>query len=184
MCTLNKNDGFEKPSLLVMFTALINAQQICETLAKIALNNINMKKLFILPFIFLSVVLVGQETKSEYVPFMKDGYEYQTNGIDTIFIVDPMPEFPGGDLGFMKFIRNNIKYPKSAKKDKIEGKVYVQFVINRQGETEQVIVVRGVREDLDKEAMRVIRKSPKWKPGEQHGKPVKVAYTIPINFEL
>ena len=95
-----------------------------------------------------------------------------------------MPEFPGGDLELRKYIAQNIQYPEIAKENGIQGKVFVQFVVNQKGEVEQVKVVRGVDPSLDKEAVRVIQSLPKWKPGSQRGKPVKVSFTVPINFQL
>lgn len=100
------------------------------------------------------------------------------------FIVEDMPEFPGGDLALRKHIAENIHYPEIAKENGIQGRVFVQFVVNKKGEVEQIKVVRGVDPSLDKEAVRVIQNLPKWKPGQQRGKPVKVSFTVPINFQL
>jgi len=100
------------------------------------------------------------------------------------FIVENMPEFPGGDLELRKYIAANVIYPEIAKENGIQGKVYVQFVVNQRGEVEQVKIARGVDPALDKEAVRIIQSLPKWKPGSQRGKPVKVSYTVPINFQL
>ncbi len=103
---------------------------------------------------------------------------------EVFFIVENMPEFPGGDLELRKHIAQNIQYPEIAKENGIQGRVFVQFVVNQKGEVEQVKVVRGVDPSLDKEAIRVINSLPKWKPGSQRGKPVKVSFTVPINFQL
>jgi protein TonB len=99
-------------------------------------------------------------------------------------IVEKMPEFPGGDLELRKYIAQNIKYPNIARENDIQGKVYVRFVVTETGSVENVQIARGVDPLLDKEAIRVVESLPKWKPGEQGGKKVKVWYTVPINFQL
>ncbi|RXQ96513.1 energy transducer TonB [Ancylomarina salipaludis] len=99
-------------------------------------------------------------------------------------IVEDMPEFPGGDLELQKWIARSIKYPVIAQENGITGRVYVGFVVNKLGAIENVKIMRGVDPSLDKEAVRVIKNMPKWKPGKQRGKAVKVSYTVPINFQL
>jgi len=99
-------------------------------------------------------------------------------------IVEDMPEFPGGDLELQKWINRSVKYPVIAQENGITGRVYVGFVVNKVGQVENVKIMRGVDPSLDKEALRVINKMPKWKPGKQRGKAVKVSYTVPINFQL
>jgi len=94
------------------------------------------------------------------------------------------PEFPNGNEGLGKYLSENIKYPKKALKNGITGKVFVQFVIDKTGKVTNVVAVRGVEKSLDKEAVRVIKSMPKWKPGMKDGQPVKVKYTIPINFKF
>jgi len=110
--------------------------------------------------------------------------EEEEEDAPVFFIVEDMPEFPGGDLALRKHIAENIHYPEIAKENGIQGRVFVQFVVNKKGEVEQIKVVRGVDPSLDKEAVRVIQNLPKWKPGQQRGKPVKVSFTVPINFQL
>jgi len=101
------------------------------------------------------------------------------------FIVEEMPDFHGkGIEGFREWVAQNLTYPESAAKDSIAGKVYIQFVVNYDGHVDRVKVARGVNPDLDQEAVRVIKSSPKWTPGKQRGKAVNVAYTIPIIFLL
>jgi|TARA_B110000238_G_scaffold200657_1_gene251664 protein TonB len=99
-------------------------------------------------------------------------------------VVENMPEFPGGDLGLMKFIQKNVKYPAIAKEYNITGKVYVSFIVDKQGRVTNVKIVRGVDKNLDGEALRVVSALPNYKPGKQRGKPVRVMFTIPINFTL
>ena len=100
------------------------------------------------------------------------------------FIVEEMPEFPGGPSAITAFINANVKYPVIAMENGVQGKVYISFVVNAKGKVENVKVVRGVDPSLDKEAMRVISALPDWKPGKQRNKPVKVSYTLPVNFVL
>ena len=99
-------------------------------------------------------------------------------------VVENMPEFPGGDLGLMKYIQKNVKYPAIAKEYNITGKVYVSFIVDKKGSVTNVKIVRGVDKNLDTEAMRVVKSLPKYKPGKQRGKSVRVMFTIPINFTL
>jgi TonB family protein len=100
------------------------------------------------------------------------------------FIVEEMPEFPGGEMELRKHIANNIEYPEVAKKNGIKGKVYVTFVVGKDGLVKDAKIARGVDPSLDGEALRVVNNLPKWKPGKQRGEAVNVSYTIPINFAL
>ena len=99
-------------------------------------------------------------------------------------VVENMPEFPGGDLGLMKYIQKHVKYPAIAKEYNITGKVYVSFIVDKSGKVTNVKIVRGVDKNLDAEAVRVVKSLPKYKPGKQRGKAVRVMFTIPINFVL
>ena len=100
-------------------------------------------------------------------------------------VVETMPEFPGGTQAMMTFIGENIKYPLVALENGIQGRVICQFVVEKDGMVTDIQVVRSSGNDsLDQEAIRVINNMPKWKPGKQRGKPVRVKYTIPINFRL
>ena len=99
-------------------------------------------------------------------------------------VVEEMPEFPGGMGECMKFLAKNIKYPTIAQENGVQGRVIVQFVVNRDGSIVDPVVMRGVDPHLDKEALRVIGMMPKWKPGKQRGKEVRVKYTVPVMFRL
>jgi protein TonB len=99
-------------------------------------------------------------------------------------IVENMPEFPGGQKKLFEYLGKNIKFPPAAKANGISGKVYVNFTVNKDGKISNVKVLRGVHDLLDKEAIRVVKAMPKWKPGKQRGKAVKVSYNLPINFIL
>ena len=104
---------------------------------------------------------------------------------EVFFIVEDMPSFQGkGQEGFREWIAQNLRYPEIAAENGISGKVYVQFAVNSRGEVVDAVVVRGVDPALDREAVRVVTSSPKWEPGKQRGKPVKVQFTFPINFVL
>lgn len=105
---------------------------------------------------------------------------------DVIFVVvESMPEFPGGPQAMYKFLGENIKYPVIAQENGIQGRVVCQFTVNKDGSLVDIEVVRsGGDASLDKEAVRVIKSMPKWKAGKQRGKPVRVKYTLPVNFKL
>ena len=100
-------------------------------------------------------------------------------------VVESMPEFPGGQQALFKYLSENVKYPVIAQENGIQGRVICQFVVNKDGSIVDVEVVRsGGDPSLDKEAIRVIKSMPKWKPGKQRGKAVRVKYTVPVNFKL
>jgi protein TonB len=110
--------------------------------------------------------------------------EIEEDDEEFFMVVENMPEFPGGDLGLMKFIQKNVRYPAIAKEYNITGKVYISFIVDKQGSVTNVKIVRGVDKNLDAEALRVVSLLPKYKPGKQRGKAVRVMFTIPINFTL
>ncbi len=126
-------------------------------------------------------VEADQDTEVEIVQMQE---EEEVEEEEVFYIVENMPEFPGGDVALRTYIAQNVKYPEIAKENGLSGKVFVQFVINQKGEVQDVKIARGVDPALDKEAIRVVQNLPKWKPGSQRGKPVKVSYTVPINFQL
>jgi len=110
--------------------------------------------------------------------------EEEEEEAQVFFIVEDMPEFPGGEMALRTYIANAIKYPVIAQENGIQGKVYVTFVVGKDGSVSNASIARGVDPSIDKEALRVINSLPKWKPGKQRGKPVNVSYTVPINFQL
>ncbi|WP_099464297.1 MULTISPECIES: energy transducer TonB [Parabacteroides] len=111
--------------------------------------------------------------------------EEEEESAQTIFtVVEEMPKFPGGDAELLKFLGKSVKYPVIAQENGIQGRVICSFVINRDGSVVDAEVVRGVDPALDKEAIRVVNSMPKWTPGKQRGKPVRVKYTVPITFRL
>lgn len=98
------------------------------------------------------------------------------------WIVEDMPEFPCGEAALRKYITENTIYPDEAKSKGLEGKVFINFLVNKTGDVEDVKVARGVDPLLDNEAIRVVQSMPKWKPGSQRGKPVAARFTVPITF--
>jgi len=117
----------------------------------------------------LDEVVVEEEPEVDDAPFM---------------VVEDMPEFPGGTNALLEYLKKNIKYPAICRENNIQGRVLVQFIVNKDGSIVDCEVVKPVNPSLDKEALRVISGMPKWKPGSQRGKPVRVKYTVPVNFRL
>ncbi len=99
-------------------------------------------------------------------------------------IVQEMPEFPGGEAGLIDYFNKNVHYPNSAKEKGIQGRVYINFIISKTGKVMYPYVVRGIGGDCDKEALRVIRQMPNWKPGKEQGKAVLVRYNLPVKFTM
>lgn len=99
-------------------------------------------------------------------------------------VVEEMPEFPGGQGALLQYLAKSIKYPVIAQENGIHGRVTCSFVVEKDGSVTDIQVVRGADPSLDKEAIRVITAMPKWKPGKQRGKPVRVKYTVPVTFRL
>ena len=99
-------------------------------------------------------------------------------------IVEEMPAFPGGEQKLMEYVGKNIKYPQIARESGIQGRVFVGFVVEPDGSVSNVKLLRGIGGGCDEEAMRVIKNMPRWKPGKQRGKAVRVSYQIPVMFRL
>ena len=128
---------------------------------------------------------IGENEHHIAIEVIKEDANYDVDLENTVFfIVEEMPEFPGGEEGLLKFVTENTKYPEVAKEKKIQGKVFVQFVINKDGNVEDVKLAKGVDPLLDEAAMNIVKSMPQWKPGKQRGQYVKVSFTIPINFQL
>ena len=98
--------------------------------------------------------------------------------------VEEQPEFPGGTAKLLEYVQKNLKYPMMARESDIQGKVYVGFVVEKDGSITKVQVLRGIGGGCDEEAVRVVQSLPKFKPGKQRGVPVRVQYTLPIVFKL
>jgi protein TonB len=99
-------------------------------------------------------------------------------------VVEEMPEFPGGMAKLAEYLANNIKYPQMARESGIQGRVFINFVVEPDGHVSNVNVKRSVGGGCDEEALRVVKAMPKWKPGKQRGKAVRVSYNLPVNFKL
>ncbi|MCQ2064808.1 MAG: energy transducer TonB [Bacteroidaceae bacterium] len=99
-------------------------------------------------------------------------------------VVEDMPEFPGGTAALLEYLKKNIKYPNICRENNIQGRVLIQFIVNKDGSIVDPEVVKPVNPYLDKEALRVIAGMPAWKPGSQRGKAVRVKFTVPVNFRL
>lgn len=111
-------------------------------------------------------------------------YKEVNNSEEIKTIANQMPVFPGGITALQNYLAQHVRYPKFVKKKKIEGRVFVSFVVNKEGDVKNVRLVRGVQPLLDQEALRVVSSLPKWIPGKQNGELVNIAYTLPINFHL
>ncbi|MDE6392190.1 MAG: energy transducer TonB [Muribaculaceae bacterium] len=104
---------------------------------------------------------------------------------EEIFVaVEQQAEFPGGQAALMKWLSNNIRYPESAQQNDIQGRVVVKFVVEKDGSIGQATIAKGVDKDLDREAIRVVKKMPKWQPGKNNGVAVRSYFTLPVTFKL
>ena len=109
----------------------------------------------------------------------------QTKKNDMVFdVVEVMPQFPGGQIAMLKYIMENIKYPEQAMKEGIQGRVAVRFIVEKDGSISDVKPILSVHPLLNKEAVRVVESMPKWSPGKQNGKPVRVRFNVPVMFKL
>lgn len=111
--------------------------------------------------------------------------EFEEEVVETVFTkVEIMPEFPGGQSRMFSFIGKTVRYPEIARENNVQGKVYIQFVVNKDGSIDEAKVLRGIGYGCDEEALRAVNKMPNWNPGEQKGKPVKVKFVLPVSFRL
>lgn len=109
----------------------------------------------------------------------------QTKKNDMVFdVVEVMPQFPGGQIAMLKYIMENLKYPEQAMKEGIQGRVAVRFIVEKDGSISDVKPILSVHPLLNKEAVRVVESMPKWTPGKQNGKPVRVRFNLPVMFKL
>lgn len=109
----------------------------------------------------------------------------QTKKNDMVFdVVEVMPQYPGGPIAMLKYLMENIKYPEQAMKEGIQGRVAVRFIVEKDGSISDVKPILSVHPLLNKEAVRVVESMPKWTPGKQNGKPVRVRFNVPVMFKL
>lgn len=132
------------------------------------------------------IVIDAEATASsevqQYVPVKHE--EEEIVEAEIFQIVESMPDFPGGDEARMTYLRDNIKYPQIARESSISGTVYVTFVVEKDGRVTDIKILRGIGGGCDEEAVRVIKSMPRWNPGKQRGKPVRVQFNMPIKFSL
>ena len=133
-----------------------------------------------------SIEVNTEETETEVVIAAPVEAPVEEEEEEVVFVVvESMPEFPGGQQALFKYLSENVKYPVIAQENGIQGRVICQFVVNRDGSIVDVEVVRSAGDaSLDKEAVRVVSQSPKWTPGKQRDRKVKVTYTFPVIFQL
>jgi len=149
------------------------------------------------PKLIKEIIEVEKEIKADELDeILIDTKEYDNFNPEDYFeeIIEPvpefvhyaevMPEFEGGQEAFLKFVAKHIKYPSPARRMGIEGKSYIEFIVDVDGTITQVKIYKGIGAGCDEEAVRVIQSSPKWKPGKQQGKPVRVKMVLPVNFKL
>lgn len=119
-------------------------------------------------------------------PVAKDNFQIAGDNTDEqpFTVVEQMPQFPGGEAEMFKFIKENLKYPSQAQNAGVQGKVILNFVVNKDGKITNIKVVRGIGFGCDEEAVRVLEKMPRWNPGKMGGKAVPVYFTFPITFKL
>jgi TonB family protein len=115
---------------------------------------------------------------------LKSCADIDKSGQKTYSKLEVVPEFPGGLDAFGKYLGHNIHYPADARLNATQGRVIISFIVNKDGNLTDIKVARGIGDGCDQEALRVINLSPPWKPGMQGGKPVRVAYSVPISFTL
>ena len=132
-------------------------------------------------------IMASTEDNTEWVDI--DDYDVVTvepepEEEEIFMVVEDQPEFPGCTAALLVYLRKNIKYPAICRENNIQGRVLVTFIVNKDGAIVEPEVVKSVNPSLDKEALRVISQMPNWKPGSQRGKPVRVKYTVPVNFRL
>lgn len=135
-----------------------------------------MKKfLLLLPFICFAISLKAQNTVT-IDSAAKKGQVFTA--------VEVQPEFPGGEAAFGRFLAQNIRYPDVDRKNNVQGKVFVQFVVDRDGSLSDIRILRAPSKTIADETIRVFQLCPNWIPGIQNSKPVRVQYTVPVNFSL
>ena len=146
----------------------------------------NIKKVLFLAFA-ATLMMVGCKNTAdpETDSTAAQPQEVVANTNDTIYdVAEVDPMFPGGEKALYKYLAENIKYPEQAKKEKIQGRVFIHFVIEKDGSVTDATVKRGIGGGCDEEALRVVNAMPKWMPGKVKGEPVRVHFYLPVNFKL
>ena len=193
------------------FATTTNNFSNCSTKKRIVMMNrhstnpwARLRVLLMLPVVALSVIVASackQDTKSEMNVVTQDApasddywvdiEEYdivEADSTDEVFwVVDQRPEFPGGEAALMEYLRSNLEYPERCKENKVQGRVFISFVVNKDGSIVEPAVVKSAGPEgveLDVEALRVVSSMPAWTPGKQNGEAVRVQYTVPVVFKL
>jgi protein TonB len=152
-------------------------QQMAVTLIEIVSDNIRLED-------FTIDVESSEHLQVDEVAFVEDTKEAEVKEEVPFVVVEVMPEYPGGDEARLRFLSDNLVYPTFARNAGLEGKVTIGFVVEPDGRLTNFTILRGVAPALDEEALRVVKMMPKWKPGKQRGKAVRVQYQLPITFTL
>lgn len=164
-------------------------------------KKMKIKTVFVIPLLFLIPIFIScsMNQKDSSIEIISTEKEIKANDTTsdapppppitqkdtTIFnVVEEMPSFPGGENERLNYFIDNIKYPEEAKKNKIQGTVFVSFVVNKDGSISDVKLLRGIGHGCDEEALRVVKMMPLWNPGKQNGKLVNVRYNLPIKYKL
>lgn len=192
------------------FATTTNNFSNCSTKKRIVMMNrhstnpwARLRVLLMLPVVALSVIVASackQDTNSEMNLNSQDAspssvfvdiQEYEIEEADStdevFWVVDQIPEYPGGEAALMEYLRSNLQYPENCKKNKVQGRVLISFVVNKDGSIVEPAVVKSAGPagvELDVEALRVVSSMPAWTPGMQNGEAVRVQYTIPVAFQL
>lgn len=134
----------------------------------------------------ISEVLRINYENGEYDEFVGEQMEANNESLDgDVFLsVEENPEFPGGPAKLLEYIQKNLEYPEAARENEIQGRVFVGFIVEEDGSVSNVKILRGIGYGCDEEAIRLVNSLPKFKPGKQRGKPIRVQYNLPIVFKL
>ena len=182
-----------KPSANIQIVNNFNVSQLKKRITMINKQRtsriLSFKYLLAFPIIALMLIGNAQNTFSKQkekveIASLTENPTTSEDQLPPFVMVEQMPQFPGGESAMMQYIGTNLKYPESAAKENIEGRVILRFVVTKTGDITDVSVLRGLDSRCDEEAMRVVRAMPKWTPGKQGGKDVDVYYTLPILYKL
>ncbi len=182
-----------KPSATIQIVNNFNVSQLKKRITMINKQRtsriLSFKYLLAFPIIALMLIGNAQNTFSQQkekveIASLTENPTTSEDQLTPFVMVEQMPQFPGGESAMMQYIGTNLKYPESAAKENIEGRVVLRFVVTKTGDITDVSVLRGLDSRCDEEAMRVVRAMPKWTPGKQGGKDVDVYYTLPILYKL
>ena len=185
-CSSSPNKGTNQETISDSTNASVMFGEICptpveDTIPMVEKDTVNKQELPELP---QEMGLIEITPISGDIITVKDSLSEKDSLTDVLEVAAVMPEFPGGMKELLKFLQDNLKYPENAMKNNVQGRVIVQFVVEKDGTLTEFKVARSVDPDLDAEALRVLQTMPKWKPGMQRGKIVRVKFTVPVSFKL